>query len=87
MVKPNINFTDALEILLARIWQVSGERLDTAYIRKTREAIIDVRTIYRNKGEKLIGERIRRYSQSIDFTQRRYRAGYIASFGERHAYR
>lgn len=86
MVKPNINFTDALEVLLARIWQVSGERLDSVHIGKTREAIVDVRTIYRNKGEKLIGEKIRRYSQTIDFTQKRYRAGYIASFGERHAY-
>lgn len=86
MVKPNIDFTDALEQLLARVWQVRGERLDSAHIRKTREAIVDVRTIYRNKGEKLKGEKIRRYSQSIDFKQRRYRAGYIASFGERHAY-
>lgn len=86
MVKPNLDFTDALENLLARVWQVSGEHLDNRHIRKTREALVDVRTIYRNKGEKLTGERIRRYSQSIDFSQRRYRAGYIASFGERHAY-
>jgi hypothetical protein len=86
MVKPNINFTDALENVLARVWQVSGEKLSGAYIKKTREAIIDVRTIYRNKGEKLIGEKVKRYSQSIDFSQKRYRAGYIASFGERHAY-
>lgn len=86
MVKPNLDFTDALENLLARVWQVSGEHLDSGHIRKTREALVDVRTIYRNKGEKLTGERIRRYSQSIDFSQRRYRTGYIASFGERHAY-
>lgn len=86
MVKPKIDFTDALENLLARVWQVSGDHLDSGFIRKTGEAVIDVRTIYRNKGEKLKGEKIKRYSQSIDFSQRRYRAGYIASFGERHAY-
>jgi hypothetical protein len=86
LVKPNIDFTRALESLLVRIWQEDGERLDDSHIRKTREALVDVRTIYRNKGEKLVGEKIRRYSQSIDFTQRRYRVGYIASFGERHAY-
>ena len=86
LVKPNIDFTDALEHLLARVWQVNSEKLDNTYVRKTREAVIDVRTIYRNKGEKLIGEKIKRYSQSIDFSRKRYRAGYIASFGERHAY-
>ncbi|MFC1945646.1 hypothetical protein ACFLW1_00430 [Chloroflexota bacterium] len=86
MVKPRVNFTEALENVLAGVWQVREEHLDNAHIRKTREAVIDVRTIYRNKGEKLIGEKIKRYSQSIDFTRKRYRAGYIAAFGERHAY-
>ena len=86
MVKPNTDFTKGLEQLLARIWQLNSDELDNTYIKKTREAIIDVRTIYRNKGEKLRGEKVRRYSQSIDFSKKRYRAGYVAAFGERHAY-
>ena len=86
MVKPNTDFTKGLEQLLARIWQLNSDELDNTHIRKTREAIIDVRTIYRNKGEKLRGEKVRRYSQSIDFSKKRYRAGYVAAFGERHAY-
>lgn len=86
MVKPNKNFTNDLEKVLASVWQINGEHLDGKHVSETREAVIDVRTIYRNKGGKLIGEGVRRYSQSIDFSRRRYRAGYIASFGERHAY-
>ena len=86
MVKPNVIFTNALEKVLARVWLLGDEHLDDKHLSDTQSAIIDVRTIYRNKGEKLIGEKVKRYAQSIDFSQRRYRAGYIASFGERHAY-
>jgi hypothetical protein len=87
LVKPaQISFTEGLEAILAGVWQANGDHLDDTLILKTRNAIVDVRTIYRNKGEKLIGEKIKRYSQSIDFTQTKYRAGYIASFGQRHAF-
>lgn len=83
MVKPKtIPFTEALESVLVSIWGCTKDYLDTSHIKKTRNAIVDIRTIYRFKGENNLHE----YPSTIRYQHAKNRAGYLAAFGQRHAY-
>jgi hypothetical protein len=82
MVKPKkIVFTEALESVLVSIWGGTREYLDDSLIRKTREALVEIRGAYRFKGEFR-----RKYPSTIQYRLPKNRAGYLAAFGERHAY-
>jgi hypothetical protein len=71
------SFTKELEYLLARTWEIRDNNLDTAYINKTREAVSQIREFYTFK---------KRMPSKINYRAMKYRAGYIASFGQRHAF-
>jgi hypothetical protein len=82
MVKPRkILFTEALESVLINIWGGTKDHLDDSLIRKTREALVEIRGIYRFRGD-FKGK----YPSSIQYRLPRNRAGYLAAFGQRHAY-
>lgn len=82
MVKPKkILFTEALESLIVNIWGGTKDHLDDSLIKKTRKALVEIRGIYRFRGD-FPGK----YPSSIQFRLPRNRAGYIAAFGQRHAY-
>lgn len=82
MAKPKkIPFTDALESVLINIWGCAKDHLDDSYIQKTREALVEIRGAYRFKGEFP-----KKYPSTIQYRLPRNRAGYLAAFGERHAY-
>ena len=71
------SFMDEFEILLARTWESPGNKLSTSYVRKTREAISSIRELYTFKIK---------MPSKINYRYKKNRAGYLASFGERHAY-
>ena len=82
MVKPKkIPFTEALENVLVNIWGSTKEHLDDSLIKKTRKALVEIRGIYRFKGD-FPGK----YPSIIQYRLRENRAGYLAAFGQRHAY-
>ncbi|MGD0779788.1 MAG: hypothetical protein ABR954_03280 [Dehalococcoidales bacterium] len=82
MVRPKkIQFTDALESILVSIWGGTKSNLDDSQIRKTRDALVEIRAIYRFKGEYK-----NKYPSSINYQYPKNRAGYLAAFGQRHAY-
>lgn len=81
MVKPKkIPFTEALESVLVNIWGGTKDHLDDNLIKKTRKALVEIRGIYRFKGD------FKKYPSSINYRFQRNRAGYLAAFGQRHAY-
>jgi len=73
----NRSFTAEFEILLARTWETQLNVLNRRYLRKTREAIATIREFYTFK---------KRMPSKINYKFQKYRAGYLASFGQRHAY-
>lgn len=73
----NRSFTDEFEILLARTWETHRNTLDPRFTRNTREAIASIREFYTFK---------KRMPSKINYKAKKYRAGYLASFGQRHAY-
>ena len=82
MVKPKkILFTEALESVLVNIWGSTKDYLDESLIKKTRKALVEIRGIYRFKGD-FPGK----YPSTIQYRLRENRAGYLAAFGQRHAY-
>jgi len=82
MVKPNeILFTEALEDCLVNIWGGTKDHLDDSLVRKTRQALVEIRGIYRFRGD-FRGK----YPSSIQYRLPKNRAGYLAAFGQRHAY-
>jgi hypothetical protein len=81
MAKPKTDFAHALEPILLKAWGSYNDKLDENIIRKTREALSYIRRVYRFKGEEGAESPSR-----IDYTVPRNRAGYLAAFGERHAY-
>lgn len=81
MVKPKTNFSSVFEPILIKAWGSYQEQLDDNLLRRTREALSYIRRVYRFKGE-LGAESPSR----IDYREPRNRAGYLAAFGERHAY-
>jgi hypothetical protein len=81
MAKPKTNFITAFEPILIKAWGTYQDKFDDNLLRKTREALSYIRRVYRFKGE-LGAESPAR----IDYRESRNRAGYLAAFGERHAY-
>lgn len=82
MVKPKkISFTEALESVLINIWGGTKDHLDDFLIRKTRKALVEIRGAYRFKGEFP-----KKYPSTIQYRLPKNRAGYLAAFGQRHAY-
>jgi len=75
------NFPSLLEGVLVNIWGGNKERLDGRQLRDTRRAIAQIRAIYRFKGEHGTQQ-----PSKINYRLKNKRAGYIAGFGERHAY-
>jgi len=82
MVKPTkILFTEALESVLVNVWGGTKDHLDDSQIKKTRRALVEIRGAYRFKGEFP-----RKYPSNIQYRLPKNRAGYLAAFGQRHAY-
>jgi len=82
MVKPKkISFTESLESVLVSIWGATKDYLDSSQIKKTRDALVEIRAIYRFKGEYR-----KQYPSTINYQPPKNRAGYLAAFGQRHAY-
>lgn len=82
MVKPKkIPFTEALESVLINIWGSNKDYLDERLLENTRRALVEIRGIYRFRGD-FPGK----YPSAIQFRFKENRAGYIAAFGQRHAY-
>jgi hypothetical protein len=81
MAKPKTDFAHALEPILIKAWGSYHNNLDENLIFKTREALSYIRRVYRFKGEEGAESPSR-----IDYTIPKNRAGYLAAFGERHAY-
>jgi hypothetical protein len=82
MVKPKKKlFTEALESVLLNIWGSNKDCLDERLLENTRRALVEIRGIYRFRGD-FPGK----YPSAIKFRLKENRAGYIAAFGQRHAY-
>ncbi len=82
MAKPkDTPFTEALESVLLNIWGGTQDHLDDSLVRKTREALVEIRGAYRFKGEFP-----KKYPSTIQYRLAKNRAGYLAAFGQRHAY-
>lgn len=79
MAKPTdiSNFTRELEYLLIQAWRTRGDKLPDNFIKRTREAVSEIREFYTFK---------RRMPKKIRYRTNKHRAGYLASFGQRHAY-
>lgn len=76
-----ILFTEALESILINIWGGTKDHLNDSQIRQTRKALVEIRGAYRFKGEFP-----KRYPSTIQYRLPKNRAGYLAAFGQRHAY-
>ena len=74
-------FTSLLEKVIVDIWGGGGDRLSNTYLKSTRAAISDIRRIYRFKGEHGTIQ-----PTKINYQLKKNRAGYLAAFGEKHAY-
>jgi hypothetical protein len=81
MAKPKTHFADVLEPILIKAWGSYRDTLDENLLIKTREALSYIRRVYRFKGEEGAESPSR-----IDYKIPKNRAGYLAAFGERHAY-
>lgn len=74
-------FPSLLEKVLVDIWGSAGSRLSTRNIKDTRAAASYIRRVYRHKGEHGTIQ-----PSKINYQLKKNRAGYLAAFGERHAY-
>jgi hypothetical protein len=74
-------FTSLLEKVLVDIWGGGGDRLSATHLKGTRKALSYIRRVYRHKGEHGTIQPSR-----INYQLKKNRAGYLAAFGEKHAY-
>jgi len=81
MAKPKASFIKVFEPILIKARGSYQDKLDDNLLKRTREALAYIRRVYRFKGE-LGAESPAR----IDYRVAKNRAGYLAAFGERHAY-
>jgi len=81
MKKEKNIFPSLLEKVLVDIWGGVGDRLDIRNLRRTREAVSYIRRVYRHKGEHGTIQ-----PSKINYQFKKNRAGYLAAFGEKHAY-
>jgi hypothetical protein len=70
-----------LETVLVNVWNGTGNRLNRTRLKQTRKALSEIRAIYRFKGE-----RGTHPPSKLNYQFDKNRAGYLAAFGERHAY-
>ena len=81
MAKPKSSFINVFEPILIKAWGSYKDHLDDALLKETREALSYIRRVYRFKGE--MGAESPTH---VNYRKPRNRAGYLAAFGERHAY-
>lgn len=81
MKKDKNIFPSLLEKVLVDIWGGAGDHLSTPHLKVTRTAISYIRRVYRYRGERGAIQPSR-----INYQIKKNRAGYLASFGEKHAY-
>jgi hypothetical protein len=81
MAKPKTTFIKAFEPILISAWGSYQERMEGSLLQNTQEAIAYIRRVYRFKGE--VGAEA---PSHIDYRYPKNRAGYLAAFGERHAF-
>ncbi|MBA7637707.1 hypothetical protein ES703_45354 [subsurface metagenome] len=81
MAKPKTSFISAFEPILIKAWGSYQDSLDDNLLKRTRDALSYIRRVYRFKGERGAEAPAR-----IDYREPKNRAGYLAAFGERHAY-
>jgi len=81
MAKPKTSFIDVFEPILIKAWGSYKDKLDDTLLKNTRDALSYIRRVYRFKGEEGAES-----PTQIDYTKPGNRAGYLAAFGERHAY-
>lgn len=74
-------FTSLLEKVLVDIWGGYGEHLSPLQIKNTRAALSNIRRVYRYRSEHGAEHPTR-----INYQFKKNRAGYLAAFGEKHAY-
>jgi hypothetical protein len=79
--KGNNTFTSLLEKVLVDIWGGGGDHLSTTHLNSTRAALSYIRSVYRFKGEHGTIQ-----PTKINYQLKKNRAGYLAAFGEKHAY-
>lgn len=75
------NFTTLLERALVNIWGGTENQLNNRQLIETRKSLSRIRAVYRFKGE-----HGNRQPSSMSYKTKSSRAGYLAAFGERHAY-
>lgn len=80
-MKPKASFPEAFEPILVKAWGSYQDHLDESLLKKTREALSYIRRVYRFKGEQGAES-----PSHLSFAEPKNRAGYLAAFGERHAY-
>jgi hypothetical protein len=81
MAKPKDSFIDVFEPILIKAWDSYQDQLDGTLLKKTRDALSYIRRVYRFGGEEGAES-----PTQIDYKKPQNRAGYLAAFGERHAY-
>lgn len=74
-------FPSLLEKVLVDIWGDAGDRLSKLNLRSTRSALSYIRRVYRHHGEHGTIQ-----PSKINYRLKKNRAGYLAAFGEKHAY-
>lgn len=70
-----------LETVLVNVWGGNGNHLNRTRLKQTRKALSEIRASYRFKGERGTPQ-----PSKLNYQFYRNRAGYLAAFGERHAY-
>lgn len=81
MKKETNIFPSLLEKVIVDIWGGGGDHLSTTHLKSTRAALSNIRRVYRFKGEHGTIQ-----PTKINYQLKRNRAGYLAAFGEKHAY-
>ena len=76
-----ITFPSLLEKVIVDIWGGSGEQLNKLQLKNTRTALSNIRRVYRYRSEHGV-----KHPTRINYKIKKNRAGYLAAFGEKHAY-
>ena len=74
-------FPSLLEKVLVDIWGGTGDRLSPLQLKNTRAALSNIRRVYRYRSEHGVEHPTR-----INYQFKKNRVGYLAAFGEKHAY-
>jgi hypothetical protein len=80
-IKNGNSFTELLESVLVNVWGDNGDNLKRNRIKQTRSALAQIRTSYRFRSQRHAPQ-----PSHLNYKFSKNRAGYLAAFGERHAY-